>query len=239
MLKYYLFWVVFSWVAKVVFLIYQYKETATLTGYDYVMIFAKGFRMDLSFGGYVILLSCVLMAIGVFLSAKILKRIFSCLTLLLLVMSSLIIVGDLELFKNWGYHMDATPLFYLKTPGEAMASTPTGLIVLLLLLYAVMVVVFYTFYRRWVAKTFYSDRREALWHGIIYLILGGVAFIPVRGGFNVAPMNVSFVFFNNKNMYANQAAINPVWNFLYEVMHIQDKRKLCLYARGEGSAVGR
>ena len=220
LLKYYLFWVVFSWVAKVVFLIYQYKETATLTGYDYVMIFAKGFRMTLSFGGYVILLSCVLMAIGVFLSAKILKRIFSCLTLLLLVMSSLIIVGDLELFKNWGYHMDATPLFYLKTPGEAMASTPTGLIVLLLLLYAVMVVVFYTFYRRWVAKTFYSDRREALWHGIIYLILGGVAFIPVRGGFNVAPMNVSFVFFNNKNMYANQAAINPVWNFLYEVMHI-------------------
>ena len=220
LLKYYLFWVVFSWVAKVVFLIYQYKETATLTGYDYVMIFAKGFRMDLSFGGYVILLSCVLMAIGVFLSAKILKRIFSCLTLLLLVMSSLIIVGDLELFKNWGYHMDATPLFYLKTPGEAMASTPTGLIVLLLLLYAVMVVVFYTFYRRWVAKTFYSDRREALWHGIIYLSLGGVACITVRGGFNVAPMNVSFVFFNNKNMYANQAAINPVWNFLYEVMHI-------------------
>ena len=102
LLKYYLFWIVFSWVAKVVFLIYQYKETATLTGHDYMMIFAKGFRMDLSFGGYVILLSCVLMAIGVFLSAKILKRIFSCLTLLLLVVSSLIIVGDLELFKNWG-----------------------------------------------------------------------------------------------------------------------------------------
>ena len=72
LLKYYLFWIVFSWVAKVVFLIYQYKETATLTGHDYMMIFAKGFRMDLSFGGYVILLSCVLMAIGVFLSAKIL-----------------------------------------------------------------------------------------------------------------------------------------------------------------------
>ena len=100
LLKYYLFWIVFSWVAKVVFLIYQYKETVTLTGHDYMMIFAKGFRMDLSFGGYVILLSCVLMAIGVFLSAKILKRIFSCLTLLLLVVSSLIIVGDLVLLED-------------------------------------------------------------------------------------------------------------------------------------------
>ena len=41
LLKYYLFWIVFSWVAKVVFLIYQYKETVTLTGNDYMMIFAK------------------------------------------------------------------------------------------------------------------------------------------------------------------------------------------------------
>ena len=220
LLKYYLFWIVFSWVAKVLFLIYQYKETATLTGHDYVMIFTKGFRMDLSFGGYVVLLACVLMAIGVFLSAKVLKRIFSCLTLLLLVVSSLIIVGDLELFKNWGYHMDATPLFYLKTPGEAMASTPTGLIVLLLLLYAVMVAIFYTIYRRWVANSLRTGKQGVLWHGILYLVLGGLVFIPIRGGFNVAPMNVSFVFFSNKNMYANQAAVNPVWNFLYEVMHI-------------------
>lgn len=169
LLKYYLFWIVFSWVAKVVFLIYQYKETATLTGHDYMMIFAKGFRMDLSFGGYVILLSCVLMAIGVFLSAKILKRIFSCLTLLLLVVSSLIIVGDLELFKNWGYHMDATPLFYLKTPGEAMASTPTGLILLLLLLYAVMVAGFLCDYRRWWPRLFVrTDERH---YGMVSYIL--------------------------------------------------------------------
>lgn len=34
LLKYYLFWIVFSWVAKVLFLIYQYKETATLTGHE-------------------------------------------------------------------------------------------------------------------------------------------------------------------------------------------------------------
>ena len=76
LLKYYLFWIAFSWVAKVVFLIYQYKETVTLTGHDYMMIFAKGFRMDLSFGGYVILLSCVLMAIGVFLSVKNIETYF-------------------------------------------------------------------------------------------------------------------------------------------------------------------
>lgn len=224
LLKYYLFWIVFSWVAKIIFLIYQYKETATLTGRDYVMLFVKGGRMDLSFGGYVVLLACIVMAIGVFLSVKTVKRIFSCLTLFLLALASLVVVGDLELFKNWGYHVDATPLFYLKTPGEAMASTSTGLLLLLLLLYAMMVACFYGVYCRWVSNSLRTGKQEATWHGLLYLVLGGVMVIPVRGGFNVAPMNVSFVFFNNKNMYANQAAINPVWNFLYEVMHV-DKVK--------------
>ena len=77
LLKYYLFWIVFSWVAKVIFLIYQYKETATLSGRDYIMLFVKGFRMDLSFGGYVMILGCIVMAIGVFLSVKTVKRVFS------------------------------------------------------------------------------------------------------------------------------------------------------------------
>ena len=187
LLKYYLFWIVFSWVAKIIFLIYQYKETATLTGHDYVMLFVKGFRMDLSFGGYVMLLACIVMAIGVFLSVKAVKRIFSCLTILLLAISSLVVVGDLELFKNWGYHMDATPLFYLKTPGEAMASTPTSLVLLLLLLYAIMVALFYGLYHRWVSCSLRTDRQESSWHGLLYLILGGVMVRPVRGGLQVPP----------------------------------------------------
>ena len=49
--------------------------------------------------------------------------------------------------------------------------------------------------------------------------------IPVRGGFNVAPMNTSFVFFHKTSMFANQAAINPVWNFIYEVLHMNKGQK--------------
>lgn len=223
LLKYYIFWIVFSIVAKGLFLVYQYSETASLEIADYWMIFWKGLRMDLSFGGYIMMLSGIILALGVFLPSVWVKRIFSGLTFLLLLICSLVVVGDLELFKNWGYHMDATPLLYLKTPGDALASTPTWLILLLIALCVVLVCVFYFFYQRKISPELkISDGK--MWHAVVYLLLGGAMVIPVRGGFNVAPMNVSFVFFNNKNMYANQAAINPVWNFLYEVMHV-DKLK--------------
>lgn len=223
LLKYYIFWIVFSIVAKGLFLVYQYSETSSLEIADYWMIFWKGLRMDLSFGGYIMMLSSIILALGVFLPSAWVKRIFSGLTFLLLLICSLVVVGDLELFKNWGYHMDATPLLYLKTPGDALASTPTWLILLLIALCVVLVCVFYIFYQRKISPELkISDGK--MWHAVVYLLLGGAMVIPVRGGFNVAPMNVSFVFFNNKNMYANQAAINPVWNFLYEVMHV-DKLK--------------
>lgn len=223
LLKYYIFWIVFSIVAKGLFLVYQYSETSSLEIADYWMIFWKGLRMDLSFGGYIMMLSSIILALGVFLPSAWVKRIFSGLTFLLLLICSLVVVGDLELFKNWGYHMDATPLLYLKTPGDALASTPTWLILLLIALCVVLVCVFYIFYQRKISPGLkISDGK--MWHTVVYLLLGGAMIIPVRGGFNVAPMNVSFVFFNNKNMYANQAAINPVWNFLYEVMHV-DKLK--------------
>ena len=60
--------------------------------------------------------------------------------------------------------------------------------------------------------------------------------IPVRGGFNVAPLNSSFVFFHPANMYANQAAINPVWNFVYELTHVKKAGKQYVFMPEEQAA---
>ena len=223
LLKYYLFWLVFAVVAKVLFLVYQGSETLTLTGTDYLMLFWKGLRMDLSFGGYIMMLSCVVLAAGVFLPWRLVKYVMAGVNAVLLAVCCLVVVSDLEVFKNWGYHMDATALFYLRTPGDTLASTPTWLLLVLILLCVVLFSVFDRAYHKWIGPGLNAATGKP-WHAIVFLLLGGAMLLPVRGGFNVAPMNVSFVFFNNKNMYANQAAINPVWNFLYEVMHV-DKLK--------------
>ncbi len=45
--------------------------------------------------------------------------------------------------------------------------------------------------------------------------------IPIRGGLQLAPMNVSAVFFSPV-AFANHAAINPQWNFLFSVLEKTD-----------------
>lgn len=220
LLKYYLFWVVLSVVAKVIFLLYQWRDTMALTGNDVWHIFSGGLQLDFSLGGYIMMLSALILACSSLLNARIVRMAFSVLTMVCLVFFAVVVTVDLELFKNWGYHIDTTPLMYLKTPKEAMASTPVWLA--LCLVGGMLVFIWagwYCFRRLLLPGLQYTGRR----YGCIpvFLFIGGAMIIPVRGGFNVAPMNSSFVFFHPENMYANQAAVNPVWNFVYELMHMK------------------
>lgn len=232
LLKYYLFWVLLSLFSKVFFLIYQWKDSAQLTGNDFWHILAGGLQLDLSFGGYVLLLSSVILAFTVFVPVKVVRYIFSVLTVLILIFFFGVVTVDLELFRNWGYHLDATPLMYLKTPKEAMASTPVWLTISLLALMVLLIVGGWLIFRRWVLP-FLRQGKRTYWAIPVFLLIGGAMILPIRGGFNVAPLNSSFVFYHPKNMYANQAAVNPVWNFIYELMHLNKLKKQYVYMSPE------
>lgn len=226
LLKYYLYWIVLSVLARVCFLLYQWQDTLQLGCRDVIMILYRGLQLDLSLGGYILMLSAVIMMFSSFFSAGVLRRLFSVLTVVLLVFFSVVVTADLELFRNWGYHIDSTPLMYLKTPKNILASTPLWLNICLILLAVAFFWGGWLFFRKIVNTPFKYEKR-VYWEIPIFLLLGAAMLIPVRGGFNVAPMNSSFVFFHSSNMYANQAAINPVWNFVYELMHM--KKLECRY----------
>lgn len=219
LLKYYLFWVFLSVVAKVLFLFYQGEDARALAWGDFGQIFFRGLRLDFSLGGYIMMLACLIMAFTPFVREQIIRKVFSIATWVLLIVFSVIMTVDLELFKNWGYHLDVTPLVYLKNPEQAMASTPVSLMIGLMLLMVAFVVMGWLVFRRFILRPFHYQGKP-WWQIPVFLIIGGIMVIPVRGGFNVAPMNSSFVYFHPKSMFANQAAVNPVWNFVYELLHI-------------------
>lgn len=222
LLKYYLFWIILSVVSKVIFLLYQWQDSTTLTIGDMGNIIWRGLSLDLSLGGYIMMLSSVIMVLSTFLGQRVIRFVFSLLTIVCLVFFTVVMTVDLELFKNWGYHIDTTPLMYLKTPKEAMASTPVWLTISLLVFAFVFFGVAWRIFKAGILPTLHYESKN--YRTIpVFLILGGLMLLPVRGGVNVAPLNSSFVFFHATNMYANQAAINPVWNFVYELMH---KKKL-------------
>jgi phosphoglycerol transferase MdoB-like AlkP superfamily enzyme len=170
--------------------------------------------MDLSFSSYLCLLLFVVLAVSFFLAKKTTITLVHGLTLFFVIILSIISVVDLELFKEWGFRIDASPLVYLSNPREVAASVASSPYVLLILSIMGTVFVSFRFYKKFIQKTLTKLSPASPLQSVIYLLFAAAMIIPIRGGLQLAPMNQSIVFFS-KHDFANQAAINASWNFFW------------------------
>ncbi len=64
---------------------------------------------------------------------------------------------------------------------------------------------------------FQQQNKYRIATALLILLFTGSLIIPIRGGFQLAPLNQSSVYFSTNN-YANHAAINASWNFLHSLV---------------------
>lgn len=215
-LRYFVFWIILFAAYRIAFIIYQFENLTTLRFNELVNILIRGAWMDASLTGYLLLLTFLLQAILFFVSPKALSKLFSAITLIFLFIVNIVVISDMELYRNWGFRIDATPLLYLKTPKEAMASVKTPMLMLFVVLLAAVTYLTHLAYRKWVAKGVEQAKPIKWWHSPIMLFIAATMIIPIRGGFGIAPMNPGKVYFSQNN-FCNHAALNPVWNMMYSV----------------------
>jgi phosphoglycerol transferase MdoB-like AlkP superfamily enzyme len=176
--------------------------------------------MDLSMASYLVLLPALLVLLSVFVRILWTPLIFKAYTGIVLFLVLLLLVVDMNAFQAWGFRLDASPLKYLSNPREAWASVsnlPVFSIILgFLLIFSGFLYLFCKFINAELAKPV-SKSNRALQFGVLLLLLG-FFIIPMRGGFQLAPLNQSSVYFSDNN-FANQAAINAPWNFMHSLDH--------------------
>ncbi len=227
--KYFFFWVGYFIVARLIFVSYHFVNTQSVGFQNFIQIFTNGIRLDLSAAGYFSALPYVLFSFS-FLFAK--KEIFGGVvkiyTILFILFSSALIAADLELFKVWGYRIDDTFLKYLMSPNEAAASVSSYPVLLLVSIFLVLSFVsIYIFNKKVLKKGSYTEGgllekvlqtpwTKRLLNLFLGLLLTVALILPIRGGFQLAPVNQSAVYFSDKS-FANYAAINPLWNFFVSV----------------------
>jgi phosphoglycerol transferase MdoB-like AlkP superfamily enzyme len=210
-----LFWLSFQILIRITFLLYNYDLSADLTGNEVARIFLNGLKMDVSLCGYFLMLTGLVLTISVFRNGRSLFIVFHILMTLLMLLACLIVVVDVELYRHWGFRLNTTPLFYAGS--EAVGSVPIFVVMKLLAILIFLLAVGLTLYWRYLAPRFFSLEPAPRRIFFPLLLLSGLMFLPIRGSFTVAPMNTGFVFFHKTKPYANHAAINVVWNFLYSL----------------------
>ncbi len=215
-LRYFAFWIILFAIYRLAFAIYQFENLSSVKFNEFINIFLRGAWMDASLAGYVLLITFLLQSLLFYASAPILKKIFGGFTLLLLLIINLVVISDMELYRNWGFRIDATPLLYLKTPKEAMASVKTPILILFILIITALTYLTHLAYQKSVAKKLDEAKPLKWWYIPIMLFLAATMIIPIRGGFGIAPMNPGKVYFS-QNSFCNHAALNPVWNMMYSI----------------------
>ena len=210
---YALFWLAFFSFARMFFIVIQYELSFKNSAGELFLTFINGLKLDISTTGYYLLIPVLLAIPGIWFTGNWYKLVTRWYTYLLIIFSSVIVVADANLYSYWGFRMDYTPVMYLKTPAEAMASVSTLKAGGLFLTIIAISVFFIFIYRKSVDKYFNDPGkvRRRLIITMVFTLLLGSLIIPVRGGFGVAPINAGSVYFSPK-MFLNHTAVNAIWN---------------------------
>ncbi|MFZ6012975.1 MAG: LTA synthase family protein, partial [Bacteroidota bacterium] len=210
------YWLTFQLLARAIFLIYNYDLTRELSAAEVLKVFLHGIRMDISMSGYWIMFTALMLTISMITTSRWPARLIHGINILALIVSSIVVVVDLELYRHWGFRLNTTPLFYVGS--EALGSVDATVVIRLIAILMALVAGFLLLYFRYVIPRVKQVQPPT--HRTSTLVLLGVTgamILPIRGSLSVAPMNSGFVYFHKTKSYANHSAINATWNFLYSV----------------------
>ncbi|MEO9210795.1 MAG: hypothetical protein ABI208_06840, partial [Ginsengibacter sp.] len=193
-----------------------------MNGSEILKVFLYGLRMDASFAAYLCIFPFVLLLVKSFILNFQINKIIRIYTVILVIIFSFLAVADLGLYKAWGFRMDDTPLQYFKSPKEMMTTASSAPIFVLLLIFLLFIFVALFFYKKFINP--YIDKKQRHLHvGDIFLslFLIVILFIPIRGGIQKIPLNISDVYFSEK-IFADHAAINLPWNVMFSILNRHD-----------------
>ena len=136
----FVFWMAYYAVARFVFLGYEHADAGRAGLRLMAGSVIHGTRMDLAAAAGPCLIVFPLVAISVVLP-RLATRIILVLTLLMVTIVSLLVAGDTELFRNWGFRLDGAVLQYLNTPSEMVSASKASPVLLVIAIFVVLTLV--------------------------------------------------------------------------------------------------
>ena len=142
----FLFWMAFFTVVRAVFISYNYEFTSQLNFVEVLKSLLYGLKMDMTMTGYFMLVYGLILAVSSLHVSRLLSLATHSVTILFLLMSALVVMVDLELYRHWGFRLNTTPLFYMGS--EATGTIEPWLALRLITIALLLFTMFYWIYFR-------------------------------------------------------------------------------------------
>jgi phosphoglycerol transferase MdoB-like AlkP superfamily enzyme len=210
-------------IEKPLFMLYAGSSQHRYGIRDWMLVMWHGLPIDLSVAAYLTLFPVLMLLVGVWLQSFPVKRFIQVYDLLTALLLSVIFVGDTALYPFWGFKLDASVLFYLKTPKEAMASVSVLMVVVGVILILLVAWLIYRILMSAVrpVKVPFNKVLMRVPVSLFLLILFAPLFLAIRGGVSESTMNVGHAYFS-ADQFLNHSAVNPSFSMLSSMSKTSD-----------------
>jgi phosphoglycerol transferase MdoB-like AlkP superfamily enzyme len=217
---YWLIWIGIFEIARIAFILFNFGETKKAGFFSVSKSMLYGIRMDAAMATYILLPVCLFLLVGIFVSFFANRKLYQIYTSIISITVLLIILCDLPAFNTWGYRLDATPLKYLLTPNEAWASVSNLPVFWYVAGFVVIYLIILKLFSRFITyqQVLLTCNKNKWMQLLLMLFFSAAQIIPMRGGWQLAPINQSTVYYSTDN-FSNLSAINVTWNFFNSLSH--------------------
>ena len=238
LLKYYSAFILLSVIYKILFLALNSGNDSFLFG-DYTDVLLHGIKHDFAVAGYFTAIPLLLTMANTFMCLP-LRLFYKAYNGIMAFATSLAFIADITLYPYWEQKLDASAvLVYIDSPANVFASVTATHITMLAIVLATLTYAAYRLLSYLCTEEFTPCKSSS--HGIIhkttrslvYLLVAGLMFLGIRGGTTESTNNIGTVYYND-NATLNDAAVNPIFSFLYTLANLENfKEEYSFYSEDE------
>jgi phosphoglycerol transferase MdoB-like AlkP superfamily enzyme len=217
-----LFWLVFFALFRILFIAFHNDRLPDGYLFNTFLGLFAGIRLDISTISYILLFPFLLWTIQQFYRHRSIQWIAHAYNVILIFALSLVCIGNIRLFTEWGTLLNARALRYLAYPQEMMHFATPASILMAVFAWLIISVGLTILYRS--LGIHFSYPVEKRWMKAGQLILFPVLLlVGVRGGVQLTPVNESAAYYSQFPIN-NKIATNPVWYLVHSVIESQAEK---------------
>ena len=221
----YLLFVCIFLLEKPVFMLYN---DALGRGYgvlDYLSVMFHGLSLDLTTAGYLTVIPWLLIEISWWRHRRTfpIRKYLSAYYVLISLVLSLIFVADLAIYPFWGFKLDSSVFLYIDSPKNVAASVSSEFLILHFAAIFLLAIVMSVVLIKVTAKEFPPVKMLSSQLGgtVVTLLIGGLLFLAIRGGFKESTANIGQGYYCNDE-FLNHSAVNPAFSLLASASKTDD-----------------
>lgn len=222
-IRLFVFWLIFFSFNRLFFIVSYFEEFSKISSNELLKIMTKSLPLDISFIAYLSTIIVLILFINSFIySARInslISRVVFFTNTTFIVMSALVIGGEISLYSEWGTKLNLKALLHFLNPSEVFLTATSGhyFTMLVAVLIAILFVKLYSSFvhnkfieTKYKHKQFVKKTTKLIFALSLLLLL-------IRGGWQEIPVNLSDAYFSN-NIILNDVTVNPNWNLIQNLL---------------------